>query len=93
MLVFRIRELVAERERELGRRLPLREISEATGVSPQVLSNLGNPARRTATNTRFVEALCRYFRCDVAELMELRPPADDEATPCHADHLYPREGG
>jgi putative transcriptional regulator len=89
---FRLQELISQREIELGRRLPRKEIAEATGISPQVLSGLTNPSRNPVTNTAFVESLCRYFRCEVGELIELRPGLDEEVESVHVDRLYPDRG-
>lgn len=89
MLQFRIRELVAQREREISRRLPLAEVANATGVSAQVLSSLSNPGKRIVTNTAHLEALCRYFRCGLDELVVMSPPVADESVGCHIDVLYP----
>jgi DNA-binding Xre family transcriptional regulator len=57
-----------------------------------VLSGLTNPSRNPVTNTAFVESLCRYFRCEVGELIELRPGLDEEVESVHVDRLYPDRG-
>ena len=95
MFQFRLRELLADKERQVGHRIPLRAVSEATGVSVQVLSSLNSPARKIVTNTRYLEAICRYFHCTPNDLLILSPDLDSEE-PCHVDHLYPdqaRRGG
>jgi DNA-binding Xre family transcriptional regulator len=88
MFQFRLRELLAEKERQVGHRIPLRAVSEATGVSVQVLSSLNSPGRKIVTNTAYLEALCRYFRCMPNDLLILSPDHDSEES-CHVDHLYP----
>lgn len=88
MFRFRLRELLAEKERELGCRIPLRELSEATGVSVQVLSSLNSPNREIVTNTAALEAICRYFRCSPDRLLIFDPPCEAEVS-CHIDDLYP----
>jgi putative transcriptional regulator len=92
MLRFRIAELIAGKERAQGRRIPLGEVAEATGISTQTLSNLRSP-RAVVTNTAYAEALCRYFRCGIADLVEFDPPVG-EGDLHHVDQLYPgRRGG
>lgn len=88
MIFFRVRELLAEKERREGRRIPLKEIHEATGIKPQVLSNLTSPTRQAVTNTAFIDALTHYFGCSFADLMVQDPPVGEAASP-HVDELYP----
>lgn len=87
MIQFRFRESLTAKERQIGRRIPLREVSERTGISVQVLSSLTSPDREVVTNTAFVEALCRYFACTPNDLMVLGDPP--EGNPIHVDELYP----
>lgn len=91
MIRFNISRLLRDREESEGRRISWREVSEATGVSVSVLSTLASPRGGAATNTRFVEALCRYFRCTPGELLVLEPGPEADHGP-HVDELYP-EGG
>jgi len=88
MIFFRAPELLLEEERREGRRIPWKEVSEATGISVQVLSNLGSRRQPAVTNTAYVEALCRYFRCSISDLVEFSPPIE-ESTTCNVDELYP----
>ncbi len=90
MIRYRFRELLAEKERQEGRRIPLREISEATEVGVGVLSSLGSPQRRIVTNTRYLEAVCRYFGCGIEELVAFTPEIGQEAS-CRVSELYPEE--
>ena len=83
--------LLIARSHAEGRVIPLREVSQATGISISVLSSLASRRPEVTTNTRFVEALCRYFRCAPGELLELSPPLANE-TRCHIDELYPARG-
>lgn len=88
MLRFRIGRLLQDREAAEGRSIAWREIAEATGISPEVLSSLASPRGAPPTNTRYVEALCRYFKVTPAEMLELYPPLDQEPR-CHVGELYP----
>jgi putative transcriptional regulator len=86
-LVRRLRDL----EDAQGKVITWKEMSEATGISVSVLSNLASPRAGVSTNTRFVEALCRYFRCQPGDLLELVPSLEEEPR-CHVDLLYPDSG-
>ena len=88
MLRFNFRQRLIDRERELGRRIPLREVAASCGISVQVLSSLNSPERRITTNTAFLESLCRFLRCELGELVEFDPPLGEEPSP-HVDELYP----
>jgi hypothetical protein len=88
MLRFKIGRLLREREEAEGRVIPWREVGEATGISPEVLSSLASPRGAPPTNTRYVDALSRYFRVTPGELLELYPVLDEEPR-CHVDELYP----
>jgi putative transcriptional regulator len=91
MLRFHVAHLLRAREEAEGRTIPLREVSAATGISVSVLSSLASPRAGATTNTRFVEALCRYFCCEPSDLLELVPSLEEE-TRCHIDNLYPARG-
>jgi DNA-binding Xre family transcriptional regulator len=88
MLQFRLPELLLEKERREGRRIGWREVSEATGISRQVLANLAARGRSVVTNTAYLEALCRYFGRGPQDLLEFVPPIDEEPRH-HVDELYP----
>lgn len=76
------------KSRRDGVKIRLRDVSEATGISIQVLSNISSPTNPAATNTTFVEALCRYFNCGVDELIELSPPEmKDGQMVCHVREI------
>ncbi|WP_445426667.1 MULTISPECIES: helix-turn-helix domain-containing protein [unclassified Alishewanella] len=73
MIVFRIKELVAEKEKKEIRKITLTEVSAATGVNRTSLSKMLNPASRHSTTTSAIEALCKYFDCRVEDLMVYVP--------------------
>jgi len=91
LIRFRLAQLLREKEELERRSIPWREVSEATGISGSVLSSLASPRGGVTTNTRFIEALCRYFRCEPGVLLELSPSLDQE-TRCHVKELYPHGG-
>jgi len=76
MIRFRLKELVAEKEFQEGRRVTLEEIAQATGINRTTLSRIANN-RGYNTTTDNLDGLCRYFGCklgDVAEYVE--PPGE-----------------
>ena len=85
------RYLLEERLREFNQgrsrrgRPPLRwaDVSFVIGVSRQALQNLASNREMKVTNTRHLDALCRFFSCGPSEIMEAvpevqGPPSDDE---------------
>nr|WP_274519861.1 MULTISPECIES: helix-turn-helix transcriptional regulator [unclassified Halorhodospira] len=75
---FRLRERISDREFELGRRITLSEIATETGINRTVLSKMSGP-RGYNTTTDVLERLCRYFGCQVGDLVEYVPD-DPEAS-------------
>jgi len=69
---YRIKELIAAKRAELGRKIILQEIADKTGVSQPMLSKLGsdNPPNITAKR---LEALCKYFGVSLCELAVMEP--------------------
>ena len=59
MHTYRLRELIAAWERENGRRLSVKKLAEETGISAPTLSKMTSP-KGYVTNTRHIEALCRF---------------------------------
>ena len=88
MLRFRLTELSYRKGVEEGREITWKEISEKTGISAGVLSNLASPRGGAATNTRYLESLCRYFKVGPNDLIEFVPPLGAE-TSCDVKSLYP----
>lgn len=67
-LQFRIKELMAKRERETGRPCTYDTINETTGISPNTLSTLANNKVKMV-GIKTVERLLDYFGCTVGELI------------------------
>jgi putative transcriptional regulator len=71
--LFKLR--LAERELEEDRKIPLEEVSSATGVSVNSLS--GYRANRVQRFDGWVlGALCRYFNCKLEDLLIYMPDGD-----------------
>jgi putative transcriptional regulator len=86
-LVRRLRDL----EEAQGQKITWKEVSEKTGVSVSVLSSLSSLRPGITTNTRTIEALCRYLKCSPGELLDLHPSLSDEPRH-HINELYPPRG-
>ena len=89
-----------------GNRRPLSwaDVARLLGMSRQAIQNLASNRDPKATNTRFLEAFCRFFHCQPGELVELAPPLGDgidhdevdrlltvvpgERCPYHVEELY-----
>lgn len=88
MLFIKIKDQIAAKSRREGEKIRLKDVSEATGISVQVLSNISSATHPAVTNTAFIEALCRYFGCEVQELLELSPPEmEDGKVVCHVKSM------
>lgn len=70
---FLLRELIVNRENRTRQRLSMREIAEATKIAPQTLSKIADP-QGYVTNTRYLEALCRFFEVTPNEVLAFDPP-------------------
>ncbi len=62
------------------------QIAPLLGMSRQALQNLARNRVRV-TNTRFVEALCRFFRCRPDELLRLEPAIEGLPDQAEVDRL------
>lgn len=78
---WKLVDLIRQREQQERRNVTLREISEATGISVPVLSNLCSPRRCYVTNTRTLTILKQYFSCRWEELMDEELIAEPEGHP------------
>lgn len=64
--------LVNIKEQREGRRITNKEIAKATGVSmPTITRWMRNEV--TKIDTPVLEAFCKYFECDIADLLYLEP--------------------
>lgn len=69
MIRFRLKELIAEREFQEGRRVTFNEIAKATGISRTTLSRVTN-SFGYSTTTDNLDRLCGYFGCELGQLAE-----------------------
>jgi putative transcriptional regulator len=77
MLRFKIKEMIAKKEFAGDRRITIGEVAEATGMNRMTLSKMINQ-RGYNTGTENLDQLCRYFECQVEDLIEYVPEANNE---------------
>jgi len=75
MLRFKIKEMIAKKEFEEGRRITIAEVAEGAGIHRVTLSKLINK-RGQSTNSDHLDALCRYLDCRIEDLVEYVPDED-----------------
>ena len=72
MIHLQIKELIAARTAQWGRKITINELSEATGISRMTLNRMmRNEGYNTVTN--HIDQLCSYFQCDLNELVRYVP--------------------
>lgn len=64
--------LMAEKGYREGRRVTMREVGEAIGVSLQTVSNMAHKPDYTI-KSKHLARLCEYFECDVGKILEYVP--------------------
>jgi putative transcriptional regulator len=69
MIRFRLKELMAEKEFQEGRRITLEEISKATGIHRTTLSKVSNQ-KGYNTTTEVLDKLCEFFYVELGALAE-----------------------
>jgi len=72
MIRFRLKELIADRQFNEGRRITLDEIAKATGIHRTTLSKIANQVGYNTT-TDNLDALCEFFGCALDQLVEYAP--------------------
>jgi DNA-binding Xre family transcriptional regulator len=65
----RLKEIIAKRERDLGRRIPQREIVEATGINPNTVSRWMSPEPIARIEESVIVPLCRFLNVQVGDLV------------------------
>jgi len=69
MLRFKIKELIAKKEFEEGRRVTIGEVAEAAGIHRMTLSKMINQ-RGYNTGTENLDRMCTYFGCEISDIVE-----------------------
>lgn len=65
---FRLRELIAEKERKTGENVTYAIITEETGISPNSLSNMAQQKTKMI-GLSTIERLLVFFDCDIDDLI------------------------
>jgi len=69
MIRIKLKQLLDEKAFVERRRITLNDVAEETGISRPTLTRIANvPGYNTNTDT--VDALCKYFKCTPAELLQ-----------------------
>ncbi|WP_417763599.1 helix-turn-helix domain-containing protein [Shewanella sp.] len=77
MIRYKIRELVADKSKRDGRKITLSFLADQVGIQSSAMSKIANnTGYHTSVTT--IEALCRYFECNIEDLLEY--VAEDEIT-------------
>ena len=69
MIRFRLKELMAEKEFQDGKRLTLEQVSKATEIHRTTLSKIANNKGYNAT-TDILDKLCEYFDVELGQVAE-----------------------
>jgi len=77
MLRFKIKELLAKKEFDEGRRITLTEVAESAGIHRMTLSKIVNQ-KGYSTVTDNIDSLCNYFQCKIEDLVEYIPDRIEE---------------
>ena len=74
MIHLQIKELIAAKAAQWGRRITLLEVANATGISRMTLNRM---LRHQGYNTLtgHLDKLCAYFQCDLNDLVRYVPSA------------------
>lgn len=72
MLKIKLKELIARREFELGKRILIQDIAAETGINRMTLSKMANH-RGYSSRTENLDRLCAYFGCRIEDLLEYVP--------------------
>jgi putative transcriptional regulator len=75
LIRFHLKRLIADYQTQHRQRLTLDRLSEATGIHQSTLSKISGPVPYNTT-TDNIDALCRFFECELSELVEY---VDDDA--------------
>lgn len=78
MLRFKLKERIADKEFQEGRRIALIEVANETGIGRITLSRMLNRGTHVRSDT--LDRLCTYFGCRIEELVEHLPDPPTKTT-------------
>ncbi|CAG0973302.1 hypothetical protein MTYP_01352 [Methylophilaceae bacterium] len=79
MIYLQIKELIAARKAQWGRRVTISEVSSATGISRMTLTRMMRRQGYSSV-TNHLDKLCDFFQCDLGELARYVPNAKPGST-------------
>lgn len=77
MIRFKLNELLSAKAFREGRRIEWQEVAERSGIHRTTISRMLNTRGYNASMSN-LDALCRYFECQVGDLAEYVPDAELE---------------
>ncbi len=69
MIRYRLKELIANKGFQEGRRVTLEEVAKETGIHRTTLSKVANQ-KGYKTNTEVLDKLCRFFGVELGQVAE-----------------------
>ncbi len=69
MIRYRLKELIANKGFQEGRRVTLEEVAKETGVHRTTLSKIANQ-KGYKTNTEVLDKLCKFFNVEIGQVAE-----------------------
>jgi putative transcriptional regulator len=69
MIRYKLKELVAQKEFEDGKRLMIKDIAESTGINRMTLSKILNQKGYNTTTDK-LDKLSEFFGCQIGDLVE-----------------------
>ena len=78
MIRFRLSELLTDLNFRTGQRIEWQDVAQATGINRSTLSKMLNKRGYNAT-TNNIDVLCRFFGCQVGDVMQYVPDEELEA--------------
>lgn len=76
MIKFKLKQLIAEREFEQGKRILFTEIADKTGIHRATLSRIANNRGYNTTSDN-LNALCKFFSCSLSDIAEYVEEEED----------------
>jgi len=78
MIRFRLSELLTDLNFRTGQRIEWQDVAQATGINRSTLSKMLNKRGYNAT-TNNIDVLCRFFDCQVGDVMQYIPDEELDA--------------
>lgn len=69
IVLSRLKELVAQKERQIGRKILQKEIAEATALTEHTIGRWMEPTPFDRLETKAVRRLCKFLDCQIGDLL------------------------